>query len=324
MSTTTLDGVMDGTGVYTVTVPANYSLADGQSRAVNYRFTNDDSDDVTVHLTHAMQYGSATTTRTIHYVVANGDTTKAPADVTQVAHWRTVTDLVTGGSVATATDGYAAVTSPAVEGYTASGNVAAAELGATTTADLTNTTATVTYAPNAATLRVTYVDDSTGATVAVQRVAGTTDQSGTYTATAPAGYDLANGQATTLAYTLTQDDTDNLTVHLVHHMTTSTAATTRTIDYVVDGGTATAPAAVTQTAQFTIVTDSVTGARTVTTATGYAAVTTPALAGYTADVTTVAAATPDLADGDTTVTVTYTAVSAPDTGGSTTPTTPTT
>ena len=72
VTTAKLTGKTDGMGTYAVTTPAHYALADGQSGSVNYTFAADDSDNVTVHLTHAVGHSTATTTRTINYVVSGG------------------------------------------------------------------------------------------------------------------------------------------------------------------------------------------------------------------------------------------------------------
>ncbi|WP_162259468.1 mucin-binding protein, partial [Lacticaseibacillus thailandensis] len=308
LSSTTLTGTTDGTGTYTVTVPANYELADGQSSSVNYTFAPNTDNDITIHLTHAVNHSTATTTRTIHYVIAGGDTTKAPADQTQTITWNVTTDAVTGTSYATAQDAYGAVTAPTVAGYTADHDTDAQVMGPVAADALADTTTTVTYTPDDANITVTYVDDAeNGQTVETQSLQGTVDGQGTYTVTVPGGYQLVEGQSRSVNYTFATDDSDNITVHLTHHMTAGTATTTRTINYVVDGGGAPAPASVTQTAIYGTTTDDVTGLTTATTDGTYGAVVTPALAGYTADQTQVAAATPDYTAGDTSVTVHYTA-----------------
>ncbi|WP_162255739.1 hypothetical protein, partial [Paucilactobacillus suebicus] len=52
-SDTSLTGNVDGTGTYNVVVPDGYALANNQSSTVDYKFTADDSDNITVNLVHA-------------------------------------------------------------------------------------------------------------------------------------------------------------------------------------------------------------------------------------------------------------------------------
>lgn len=306
----TLTGKTDETGTYSVTLPTGYALADGQSSSVAYTFTADDSDDLTIHLIHHLTDGTATTTRTITYVVA-GDTSKTPAAVKQTAHYTTVTDDVTGASTATPTDGYDAVASPEIAGYTAEPTEVAAETLATQdTTALTNENVTVNYTAGDQILNITYYDTDLDQTVSTASVAGVTDQTITYDVTVPTNYELAAGASDVITYTL-QAGGNAVTINLVHAHEAGTATTTRTITYVVAGGTTTAPEAVLQTAHYTTDTDLVTGASTATPTDGYDAVTTPTLAGYTPSESEVAAET--LAAQDTTaltneaVTVTYTA-----------------
>ncbi|WP_156302051.1 beta strand repeat-containing protein [Lacticaseibacillus pantheris] len=306
VTTAVLKGTTDGTGTYNVTVPARYALADGQSSSVNYAFSADDSDNVTVHLTHAVGHSTATTTRTINYVVS-GDTAKAPASVVQTVTWNVTTDAVTGASYATAQEAYGAVSAPAVAGYTADHGTDAQVMGPVAVEALADTTTTVTYTPNDADITVTYVDDTDGTTVESQTLIRQVDGTGTYTVTVPDGYQLADGQSRSINYVFATDASDNMTVHLAHHVTAGTATTTRTINYVVDGGGTTGPTSVIQTVVFATSTDDVTGLTTATAAGNYAAVATPTVAGYTADTARVTAATPQYADGDAVVTVHYAA-----------------
>ncbi|WP_056969799.1 KxYKxGKxW signal peptide domain-containing protein, partial [Lacticaseibacillus thailandensis] len=104
-------GLNGSTGEYTVVVPDGYALAANQAATVSYQLTADDTDDITVHLTHVVDHTSAATTRTINYVYA-GTGAKAADSVTQTLSWNVATDEVTGASVATPAGEYAAVTSP--------------------------------------------------------------------------------------------------------------------------------------------------------------------------------------------------------------------
>ena len=70
-----------------------------------------------------------------------------------------------------------------------------------------------------ATLTVTYVDDKAGQFQVGDSVTltGFEGDAGSYDAVVPVGYSLATGQNKTVAYTLTLDDTDNITIHLVNN-----------------------------------------------------------------------------------------------------------
>ena len=111
-----------------------------------------------VHLTHAIKSSTKKTTRTIHYVVADGST-QAPADKVQEITWAINTDLVTGEGVATPQAIYQAVETPKLTATSdAEGNqrsyipdeTKVAEQAIAPTIDLTslvNSDVTVTYNP---------------------------------------------------------------------------------------------------------------------------------------------------------------------------------
>ncbi|WP_171001842.1 MucBP domain-containing protein [Loigolactobacillus binensis] len=169
---------------------------------------------------------------------------------------------------------------------------------------------------------VTYVDDTTGVTVKTDKVAaGLVGETGTYIADltgVPAGYIYANGQSTNLAYTLTADDSDDLVVHLTHQIVYGTITSTRTINYVVNGGTAIAPTQQVQTAYWKTVTDKVTGASYATAQSMYGEVVTPILDDYHADQAIISAQvlgsvpTAQVADYDENLTVIYETGEVPD------------
>lgn len=122
---TAITGDVAATGSYTATVPTGYVLSDDQktthfdatNKTFSYQISQDDSDNITVHLSHELTYGKATTTRTITYVVAGDDAPAAPAPVTQTVNWKTVTDQVTNQTGATPLNAYAQVNSPELTGY---------------------------------------------------------------------------------------------------------------------------------------------------------------------------------------------------------------
>ncbi|WP_390409942.1 mucin-binding protein [Lacticaseibacillus jixiensis] len=279
----TLTGSTDTSVNWEANVPSGYVLTPGQQAKGTYAFRAENNQDVVIHLTHKLTYGTATTTRTIAYVVTGDNAPDAPATVTQTINWKTVTDQVTKQTVATPQDAYELVKSPTLVGYVPDQTqVDLEQVPATTGALPANETVTVTYNPAAATLRVTYVDDVAGEKVTSETVNGQTGGTGEYTVKVPTHYVLADGQADKLAYTLTTDDTDNLTVHLTHDIKQGTAATTRTITYVVNGSAA-APKQVKQTVNWKTSEDLVTGEAVATPTGAYYEVVSPDVPGYTPD-----------------------------------------
>ncbi|WP_262315167.1 mucin-binding protein, partial [Lacticaseibacillus parakribbianus] len=304
---TTLSGDTDTTADWTATVPEGYVLADGQAASGSVTF-EPGTGDVTIHLTHGITHGTKTTTRTITYAGAG---TKTPEPIVQTVTWNTSTDVVTGQTVATAQDGYAAVETPTIAGYTPDpANVDAATLAPTTVDALKDTVVTVTYSAGTQTVNVKYVDDAkNGAQVGeITTLSGDTDTTADWTATVPEGYVLADGQAASGTVTF-EPGTGDVTIHLTHGITHGTKTTTRTITYA-GAGTKT-PEPIVQTVAWNTSTDNVTGQTVATAQDGYAAVETPTIAGYTPDPANVDAATlaPTTVDAlkNTDVTVTYTA-----------------
>ncbi len=111
--------------------------------------------------------------------------------------------------------------------------------------------------------------------------------------TVPANYELATGQAGTVAYTLNADSAkNNVEVHLTHHISHTTTTTTRTINYLVKGSDAQVTDPDVQTITWNVSTDDVTNASVATPQDGYAEVTAPTISGYTADTPVVAAENP--------------------------------
>ncbi|WP_260209132.1 mucin-binding protein [Lactiplantibacillus pentosus] len=308
-----LTGVTDATGRYTVTVPANYVLADGQSETIDYTFapnqTDDEgnvventSDNVVVHLQHAhsteLPAGfTGTTTDTVTYVGL--PTAKNPGNQQQTVTWTTSTDLVTGVTTYTPTNQTDAVRTPLVAGYTADTTVVpASDYVATTTAP-TDQLTQVTYSANAATLQVTYVDVDNGNSLVgtPTTLTGQTDATGHYDASAhfdQTKYELADGQAATVPYTFAAGTatSDDLVIKLQHKRVTTlpddfTGTTTETVHYV-GAGSAT-PADYSQNITWTTSTDLVTGVTTYTPTNQAAAVKTPVITGYRTDTAEVVA-----------------------------------
>lgn len=143
-------------------------------------------------------------------------------------------------------------------------------------------------AENQYTANVTYVDDDAAEAVVGQdeTTADFAGETGTYQVDAtkyPTTYDLATNQATSVAYTLTADDSDAITIHLVHKHTVADSKTTNyTVNYVglpADKAVATASGTVDWTADQDEVTQVITYTPSKTTVT----VNVPTVAGYTAD-----------------------------------------
>ena len=253
-----------------------------------------------------------TTTRTIHY---QGAGTATPADVVQSQTWTRTVDPVSGDIVYADAIGLPAVTSPVLPGYTVNPAAVPAVVPSSGTTAPVDTTAVVTYTAFGG-VSVVYVDDdASGAVVAPDPAAqisfsGSVGEPVGFTpamAIAPAGYTVGSIDNVDTFSAAAQ----TITVHLVHHLTQTEVAVTRTIQYT--GTVNCDPPALVQSVTWTATTDDVTQATTYTAASGYPAVPSPAVscagADFTADPATVAATpTPGPATtlpANTTVTVAY-------------------
>uniref|UniRef100_UPI000B34E682 mucin-binding protein n=3 Tax=Levilactobacillus brevis TaxID=1580 RepID=UPI000B34E682 len=253
-----------------------------------------------VHLTHGTTQtsGNQTVNETIHYQGAGNQT---PADQTaQVTFTRQgSTDAVTGATTYgpwSADQSFAAVTSPAIKGYTAD----QAQIDTITgiTADSANVEKTVTYTPNVEKANVTYIDDTTGKTgkkLITKDLTGNYGTTDSYrTADSIKGYDNQGYELVSDNYPATgvvydQDGVvKSYAVHLTHGTTQTSENQTvnETIHYQGAGNQTPAD----QTAQVTFTrqgsTDAVTGATTYgpwSADQSFAAVTSPAIKGYTPD-----------------------------------------
>ncbi|CAM3130836.1 mucin-binding protein [Lactiplantibacillus plajomi] len=287
-----------------------------------------DQDGVTpnydVTLTHKLSksFDRQPVTRTIHYHFTDGR--QALADVVdQLPIGRSsVTDMVTnevtkGAWTAIGKDEFDALKNPSVTGYHSLNGDEVPAMGLP--ADLQDTVIEISYAPNAETATVTYVDDTTGATLDQVSLTGdygtsdayrTTDALASYNA---AGYELVSSDfpATGISYDQTEPQT--YTVHLKHGQVTVAGhhTVTRTINYVYTDG-QTAQPSVKQIVNFTRdeTTDQVTGDVTASEwvaadVTEFAEVATPAMDGFDADLARVAAMDVAATTVDGTVTVTY-------------------
>ena len=303
-----LSGKTDTTTYWTAKVPAGYELAKGQAASGTVTFTAN-TPDVVVHLTHAIDHGTATTTRTITYTGAG---TKTPTAVVQKTTWSTSTDQATGQFIATSTTVYAEVNTPDIAGYTPDQtSVARAKVQTVTDPNaIKDTEVTVTYTADDQTTQVKYVDDDKGGAPVgdPETLSGKTDTTTDWTATIPTGYELAPDQPASGTVTFAAL-TPDVTVHLKHIIQHGARTTKRTITYI--GGGAESPAPVVQTIKWLTSVDVVTGGVIATAQAGYPAVPTPAIPGYTPDQASAAPVgihtTTNPADlTDSAVTVTYT------------------
>lgn len=97
-----------------------------------------------------------------------------------------------------------------------------------------------TISPTAQTRTVNYINKLDNTQVSSDTINGVTDESGTYTVTAPAGYALAPGQATAIAYTLAADNTAPFEVSVIPAISKlpdeSQTPSTLTVHYVDQNG----------------------------------------------------------------------------------------
>ncbi|WP_173021178.1 mucin-binding protein [Secundilactobacillus folii] len=161
-------------------IPAGYVLAPNQAASGTYTFTADQNQTIDIHLIHGTTIGSATTTRTITYILADGDKSKTPSPVVETMNWRTVKDNVTGSTYATPLNDYAAVPNPVVPGYTAhtpgnevpelsAGPMLVSQLGQM------NSNRIVIYTADKLTVTYTYVNTVTGEPIKTVTITGNTD-----------------------------------------------------------------------------------------------------------------------------------------------------
>ncbi|WP_054749930.1 hypothetical protein [Lacticaseibacillus thailandensis] len=313
-TTTTHVGEPGRTFDWMAVVPTNYRLADGQAASGTYTFAETDNAPVVIHLTHQVVDGQTETTRTITYKV-EGDAFTAPAPVTQTVTWKTATDLVTGDVVATPAGNFTSVTSPYAPATTNDGvqtswqpdvaTVAGIELTPVMGTPTDPASVTVTYRPyaqidtvettpqtktqvgeplHAVATTVSYLDDVTGEQVGTATThVGEPGRTFDWTATVPASYRLADGQAASGTYTFAETDNVPVVIHLTHQVVDGQTETTRTITYKVEGDAFTAPAPVTQTVTWKTATDLVTGDVVATPAGNFASVTSPYAPATTSD-----------------------------------------
>ncbi|WP_461240828.1 mucin-binding protein [Paucilactobacillus sp. N302-9] len=275
-----ITGLIGTKGTYTATPPTLYDLAPKQSNKIDYVIATDGSDDITVHLVHQHETGTATSTYTVK--TAGLPVDKAIADDSKTENWTTDTDKVTNVVTYTPTDKSIEVTPTQVAGY----SVTPASHTFTFTEDTTAPTDqefTFEYSADPQTLTINYVDVSTGNQVATATKDGTTDEPVDYTADqVPANYVLAKGQAATGTKTLTTDPAKNVVViNVAPSVGHTTKTTTQTVKYLLQGTETPLHAETTQVVTWNISTNAVTGDVIATPQGLYAETTAPVIAGYT-------------------------------------------
>lgn len=123
LKTDSIKGEDGKSGNYTVQVPANYSLAKGQSATIAYALKSGDdlSDNLTVHLVHQTESVTATTKTTVKYEGAGNAT---PAAKVITVNWTGTKDKVTGQTSNWSTTNLPmTVDTPTVNGFIADHNV---------------------------------------------------------------------------------------------------------------------------------------------------------------------------------------------------------
>uniref|UniRef100_UPI0019431DD1 mucin-binding protein n=2 Tax=Lacticaseibacillus suibinensis TaxID=2486011 RepID=UPI0019431DD1 len=241
---------------YDVPAQAGYS-ADKTTiaqQAVGATDMTPENTEVTVTYTPKMTYGTATSTRTIHFVDADGNVLRDP--VTQTIAYKTVTNAVTGETIYTPQNAYYQYDVPAIAGYNVDNNQIAQETVKPGTAVANDTDVTVTYTPKMtygtanSTRTIHFVDaegnvlrDPVTQTITYKTVTNAvtgdtiyTPQNAYYQYDVPAiaGYNVDTNQIaqeTVKPGTAVADNTD-VTVTYTPKMTYGTANSTRTIHFV--------------------------------------------------------------------------------------------
>ena len=272
ISTDSFNGTKGQTVDYTLNIPQNYVLADDNQDGTNYKWSADktkitytfqddqkvnDVNPIIIHLKHkhATIIGDATLTkdlyqkhtRTIHYVY--DDNSKAHDDTVQtVVFSRTadedlVTHVLSNFTPWTPDSDYSQISVPVIHGYTASQNVVSE---ASASPDHDNVL-TVTYHKNQQQIVVSYVDDTTGATLDTKTLDGYSGDDAKYSTKSAIdgykklGYNLVSNSSHGDELIFDKDDFVNnqtYAVHLAHntHENNLEHNVTRTIHYVYANG----------------------------------------------------------------------------------------
>ena len=310
-------------------VKRGYVLVSDDYPKGDVKFDSDDftdNQDYHVHLKHGTTDHNLehTVTRAIHYVYANGQTAKPDYAVPIKFTGVQTTDNVTGQVISTkwtpASQTFAEIASPLINGYTAD-RALLSDIAVNPNSD--NIVQTVTYNPNKQNIHVVFIDDTTGNTLNRVEKSGYTNTDSGYStkndidSLVAKGYKLISDDSPKDYPTLHFDSDDftddqNFTVHVKHDTKENnlTREVTRTIHYVYVGG---KPAGQDKV-------DSITfnGTETIDKVDGhvistiwtpeskeFASVTTPSLQGYTPDKFSVDSSTIKPDSDNIAVTITY-------------------
>ena len=333
LKTVTKDGVSDGSANYNTKndidgyKAQHYNIVSDSTNGKDLILDHDDNADQTyeVHFVHGTHTINQTTSpkQTIHYVYADGLVRQGKAaddnvqqlsfkrdgyndEVTGVDHWNAWTP---------ANSNYSAVDSPVIQGYTPNKSVIEKSTVNPTDKD---TEITVTYNADKQTIKIKYIDDTTGKTLKQDNLDGTSDQDTKYTTGdsikqyEDQHYKLVSDSTNGKDLILDHDDNADQTyyVYFVHgtQKVNRQDTVTSTIDYKFEDG-KTAQPTVTQTKHFSEdgVKDLVTGKITWDEAEPqkFDDIATKSIVGYTPDTDNVAGSTVNFGDKDIEVTVTY-------------------
>ncbi|EUC76244.1 MULTISPECIES: YSIRK signal domain/LPXTG anchor domain surface protein [Streptococcus] len=239
---TTYDAVVAGY------LAQNYELV-SQEALPNQFDTNDTVDqNVTIRLRHKTTSVAEekTVKETIHYIY-DGGATAAPDHTSTLKFTRTattdlVTNITTGDWTAENGTSFAAVTSPAIKGYTP--DLAEVPAVDNITSDSPNIEKTVVYKANPASAKVTYIDDTTGETLETKALNGLYGQTDPYrTAATIKKYTDRNYGLVSDGYPATgvtyNENLQTFEVHLRHKgaAVQETKTVTETIKYVYEDNT---------------------------------------------------------------------------------------
>ncbi|GAD45699.1 hypothetical protein ANG6_0194 [Streptococcus anginosus T5] len=312
----------------------NYELVKDEYPPTGVKY-NDKLQTFEVHLKHKTKTETQkrTVKETIRYVYENGTEAKptyvATLDFTRTATTDLVTNVTTGDWTAENGTSFAAVTSPAIKGYTP--DLAEVPAVDNITSDSPNIEKTVVYKANPASAKVTYIDDTTGETLETKNLNGRYGQTDPYRTAetiktyTDRNYGLVSDNYPTNGVTY-NENLQTFEVHLRHKgaAVQETKTVTETIKYVYEDNTEAADTKV-QTLKFyrinnkDLVTNKIVYKGPWIPFTGtFPEVVSPKIDGYTPDKATVAAVeqiTGDSADIEETVTykadkqkVTYTII----------------
>ena len=223
VKTVPLGGNTGATVKTNIAAPSGYVL--NGTYPSEYTFKPSGNTALTVHLKHGKQSvnDQKTVTRTVNYTDPKTSQTKLVERQTVTLHRSGTKDLVTNNTAwnAWSTGQFKAVSAPSVAGYhVANGNAAGALVVNDQSKD---STVTFTYAANAQTTHVKYVDkDNPSNVIHTTNVSGKTDQTVSVPSEVPAGWQLVSGQQVPTRVTFTNSGYSDTTVKIEHKHTTVT------------------------------------------------------------------------------------------------------